>query len=1292
MACSAALLFSAVMGVAQPEWVANGGQWPDEVAFQTRLAAGVLWTEQSGFAYQLFDPTDWRRFNETHGREANDSLRGHVFRVHFINGRAKRVSGEAAAKHYYNYYLSNDASEHAQHCAAYGRTRLHEVYPGIDAVLYSASGKLKYDWHIQPGANPSMIRLEYEGAHCQLLHTDQETDLMIQTPVQTIIEKQPMAYQIVDGEMKEVTCDYVLNGSSVSFRLGRYNRELPLVIDPEIAFSTFIGSPANSWGFTACDDSEGNLIAGSVVFDPDYPTTTGAYSTTFNGASTNSFDIAISKFNTDGSQLLYSTYFGAEYQETPHSVVVDSQDRIIVFGVTGSSGFPITNGAYQSTFLGGPNLSMVGFFSGQHPDGVDLFVSKFNTDGSLLSSTFVGGSENDGLNNADQLFYNYGDAFRGEVNVDASDNVYVATVTRSTDFPVTSGAFGGGDYDGVLFKLSPNLNNLVQSRFIGGGGRDACYAVEFSNSGQLIVAGGTQSANFQWISPTAADATWNGETDGYIALLNPINFTLTGGTFIGTSSYDQVYFAQSDNSGFVYAYGQTTGNMPITPGLYGQPNSGQFIAKFTADLSSMEWNTTVGTGSGAIDISPTAFLVSECEQIYFSGWGGDINNNNCSGVGGDCYANQSTTFGLPITADAFQSTTDGSDFYLGVLMPNAQDILYGSFLGGTESNEHVDGGTSRFDKNGSVYHAVCAGCQNNDDFPTTPGAWSSTNESTGCNLAVFRFDLSAIQAEVAIEGPSQVCVDDEVTFNNTTVGATNYLWNFGDGSTSTEAEPMHQYTTGGTYTIELIGYDDAVCVTADTTVLQIEIIPNVNPTVDADLVICSGQTIQLNATGSANLHWLFDVTLSAFDITNPVASPSVTTTYYLVDENECDAETLSVEVEVSAVDATVSNDTTLCLGQSAEFFVTGGVSYDWSPADFLSNASSANPVSAPTESIDYTVEVTNEHGCTSLETVSVIVFDNVPGGQNYAPLNVCEGEEVQLIAEPGNAWSWSPPNDLNSPVVQSPVAAPFDTTQYVVQITNSCGVGFDTVWVNVIHPALQVFGGGSICLGDTISAWATGAVTYTWSPALWATPSSGSATILSPESSTEFEVTGVDAFNCIATENVQVNVYPRAEIDAGPDAYFDFPDSVMLFGNALGFECYWWPSEGLGCDTCAQTSASPAVPTTYHLAIVDDFGCVNDDTVYVRPYFPLYVPNTFTPNDDGVNDVFLVSGMKATGFHLVIYDRWGMTVFESFDQEKPWTGDAGGGYYAPNDVYNWIVEFDSRERRTKLVGHVVLAR
>jgi len=1276
----------------QYEWVENQGQWPEQVAFKTPVHSGSLWAERSGFTYQLFDPKALGDLHSAHGKRDSEMLNGHVVRVKFVGGCAQSVQGDEKLYHYYNYYVTQDSSEFVDHCGVYGRAKLQNVYPGIDVQLYSTISGLKYDWIIAPGASTDLIEIEFEGAESALVHGEHGTDLVISTSVQTIVEKQPYAYQIIDGQLHEVKCNYHLQGNRLSYRLGSYNQHVALVIDPEVAFSTYIGSTANSWGFTACDDSEGNLIAGSAVFAPGYPTTVGAFSTTFNIAATNAFDVAISKFNADGTQLIYSTYFGGELQETPHSVAVDSQDRIIVFGVTGSSGFPITTGVYQSVFTGGPFLTMTGFFSGQHPDGCDLFVSKFNTDGSLLASTFIGGSDNEGLNNADQLFYNYGDAFRGEVNVDALDNVYVATVTKSADFPVTSGSFGGGEYDGLLFKLSPNLNSLLQSRFIGGNARDACYAVEFNTTGQLIIAGGTQSSNFPWISATAADGSWNGETDGYVALLDPVTFALISGTFIGTSSYDQVYFAQSDESGYIYAYGQSTGNMPITPGLYGQPNSGQFISKFAADLGSMEWNTTVGTGSGAIDISPTAFLVSDCEQIYLSGWGGDINNNYCTGQPGDCYANQSTTVGLPITTDAFQSNTDGSDFYLCVLTPNAQDILYGSYLGGNESNEHVDGGTSRFDKNGSVYHAVCAGCQNNDDFPTTPGVWSSTNESTGCNLAVFRFDLSAIQAEVEIDGPSQVCAGDNVEFLNSTTGASYYLWDFGDGNTSTEFQPEHQYAAGGQYTVQLVGYDNELCITADTVEVEITIVPDVFPEIQNDVTICSGETTQLFADGSANLHWLYDITLSDINVQNPIAQPSVTTTYYVVDENECDAETLSVVVEVSSIDVNASNDTSLCIGQSAVLFASGGLIYEWSPIDFLNNPNIANPTSSPTENIDYTVTATNEDGCSDEQLVSIVVFNETPGGQIYQPLTVCEGDQVQLQAESANAWSWSPSQWLSSSVVQAPLAMPDDTTQFVVQITNSCGTGYDSVLVNVIHPLINVFGGGSICLGDTIAAWASGALTYVWSPATWATPANEALVYLSPENTTVFEVTGVDEFNCLASESITVSVYPSAEIDAGPDGYFDFPDSVMLFGNAMGFECYWWPSEGLSCDTCEITWASPSETTTYHLSIVDDFGCVNDDTVYVRPFFPLYVPNTFTPNADGINDFFMVTGMPVSGFHLVIFDRWGMNVFESFDMNIPWTGDLGSGYYAPNDVYNWVLEFDSLDRRSKLKGHVVLVR
>jgi gliding motility-associated-like protein len=1286
------LLHVGLCVVAQPLWIENRGQWPEPVVFQTALRSGVLWTERTGFTYQLFDPAGLQQLIAQHGADSEEILHGHSYKMKFINGSATHVSGQRKAEHYMNYYTSPDSNGQATGCEVYASSRLHEVYPGIDAMVYSVGSSLKYDWIVAPGANPNDIQLAIEGAKCSLVRHAGGTDLVIETAFQTIIEKQPFAYQLLDGTMQEVSCSYVLRANRLSFELGDYDESRTLVIDPEVSFSSFIGSPASSWGYTACDDSQGNLIAGAVAFAPGYPTTLGAFSVTFNQALTNSFDIAISKFSADGTQLLYSTYLGGEYQETPHSVVVDSQDHIIVFGVTGSSTFPTTPGVLQSTFVGGPSLTGSGFYSGQQPNGCDLFVTKFNGDGSLETSTFIGGTNNDGINNGDQLYYNYGDVFRGEVNVDANDHIYVATVTRSADFPVSFGSFGGGESDGVLLKLSPALDALVMGRFVGGSGRDACYVVEFNPQGQPVVAGGTQSSNFSLISAGSVDPTWNGETDGYVVIVDPASFAVIAGTFIGTSSYDQVYFAQSDNSGDIYVYGQTTGSMPITPGVYGQPGSGQFISKYSPDLEVMEWNTTIGTGSGSIDISPTAFLVSNCEQIYFSGWGGDVNSNYCNSVPGSCYAEQSTTNGLPITPDAFQSATDGSDFYLCVLTPNAQNILYGSFLGGSVSNEHVDGGTSRFDKNGSVYHAVCAGCQNNDDFPTTPGAWSDSNESTGCNLAVFRFDLNAIQAEVEVDGPTEVCVGDQIEFLNSTAGATNFLWNFGDGTTSTILEPTHQYAEGGQYEVQFVGYDNAVCVTADTTTVEITVIPDVNPTVSGELVICEGESTQLTASGTENVHWLFNASLSDAAVLDPIASPTNTTTYFLVDENECDSETLSVVVEVSEVSINTSGDTTLCLGQSAELIASGGVSYEWSPSTYLSSASSPNPIATPAESIDYAVTVTDQHGCTADATLSVVVFEALPGGERYPDEVLCEGRQLLLQANFGSAWNWFPSSSLSAPLAQEPIAFPDDTTLYVVLITNACGSGYDSVMVNVIHPELSVFGGGSICRGDTIAAWATGALSYAWSPANWASPSDEALAYLSPEKTTIFEVTGVDEFNCVTTASVSISVYPRAEIEAGPDGYFDFPDSVMLFGNAMGFDCYWWPSEGLSCDTCELTWASPSEPTTYHLAIVDDFGCVNDDSVFVRPYFPLFVPNTFTPNGDGINDVFFVRGQSVTGFHLEIYDRWGMKVFESFDMQTPWTGDSGNGYFAPNDVYNWVLGYDSLDRRTNVKGHVVLAR
>ena len=1292
--CYILLLLSSTQLCAQAEFVENKGQWPGQVRFRAELPSGAMWAEDHAFTFNFYDPKILEYLHPLGNEVDSDpKYKSHAYKLQFVGSNVPVVSGNKPAKHYYNYYQGSDESKWASRCQIFSRCDFNNIYDNIDLILYSSNGNVKYDFIVRAGASPNDIVIEMDGANMQLESVDSANELVIKTSVNEVREKAPYAYQIINGALQEVKCHYKLVHGKLQFSVGKYNHALDLVIDPEIVFSTYIGSTANNFGFTACDDSQGNLISGAAVFQQGYPTTIGAYSADFNTGIGNYMDVAISKFNSLGSSLLYSTYIGGSGQETPHSVIADNNDNFIVFGVTGSEDYPVTTGAYQTVFQGGPALSMSQFFTSSHANGTDMFITKFNADGTLTASTFMGGNDNDGLNYAGQLFYNYGDAFRGEVNVDASDNIFVASVTASQNFPMIANSLqathGGAINDGVVFKMNSTLTGLLWSTYLGGNGEDACYALEFKSDGTLIIAGGTLSANFPFVTG-GADVSHNGQTDGFILLIDSTNFSVQSGTFVGTADYDQVYFVQTDDLDNVYAYGQTAGTMSITAGLYGQPNSGQFISKYTSNLSTLTWNTTIGTGSGEIDISPTAFLVSDCEQIYISGWGGTVNSSFCAGH--PCSAVFSTTVGLPTTADAFQSTTDGSDFYLCVLNPNATGLLYASYLGGTQSAEHVDGGTSRFDKNGSVFQAVCAGCHNNDDFPTTPGVWSNTNNSTGCNIAVFRFDLNAVQAHVQIDGPDQVCEGIPVDFLNFTVGASSFLWNFGDGDSSTVFQPTHTFSQEGTYTISLMGMDDALCVTADTAYVTITILPGVHPTVQSANLICPGDQVQLNATGSANLHWVFSASLSATNIPNPIASPLTTTTYSVIDFNDCDADTLTVTVPVSIPITTISPAITMCIGEETQLSATGGVSYSWSPTTGLDNPNISDPTSSPLVTTLYIVTITTNDNCVIERQVQINIVNNSPGGAIYPPIDICQGTMTQLHAIDGGTWTWTPASSLSSGFVQHPYASPSDTTIYSVLITNACGQGTDFVTVNVLHPHIVADGGGTICPGKSVNATADGGVTYLWQPTLYANPFDADTTTLTPPQTTWFTVTGVDQNNCHQTDSVFVFVLPRTQVDAGPDQYFEFPGSAYLLGNAFGFEFFWWPTEGLSCTDCIFPIASPQEETWYHLSIIDNEGCVSDDSVFVKPYFPIYVPNTITPNGDGINDFFRAYGVNIKGFHLLIFDRWGVKIFESHDINEAWTGGVSKEYYVQNDVYSWVIEYDSIDRREQLVGHVTVAR
>ena len=1271
----------------QISFIQNKGQWPSQVKYKAEIPGGSFWIQSEGFAYEVFDSTIF--IPDHKPNVLPDSVVTLFFLQHLENASLNVAAEQDVLPGYFNYYLGTDSTKWASHVKRFRNVNFLNVYDGIDLRLLGKSKSIKYQFEIEPYANPNQISWLY---HDSLqLELDTSGNLISHHTLGRIYESKPFAFQSINGHFIEVKCNYVMNGNRVQFELGEYDSNYPLIIDPEIAFSSFIGSAANNFGFTACADLNGNLVSGACVFGNNYPVTNTAYSSVFNPTAGNYFDVAISKFDATGSVLLYSTYLGGSHQETPHSVIVDHNDQIVVFGVTGSADFPVTPGAFQTTFAGGPPLMMSSFFTSGHPNGCDFFITKFSANGDLTGSTYLGDATNDGLNYTNELFYNYGDAFRGEVNVDIMNNVYIASCVRGNSdiagLP-TQIAYGGGESDGYIAKFNPFLTNLLWSTYIGGSGADAIYAIEFSNDGNIIVGGGTQSSNFPFCS-AGEDSSPNGSTDGFILKINSSFFTPMYGTLIGTPEYDQVYFLQTDLSDNIYCLGQTAGTMAITPGLYGQPNSGQFIRKYNSTLNNLNWSTTIGTGSGEIDIAPTAFLVSDCDQIYFSGWGGHTNSVTCPSL--SCLAYYSTTNNLPITADAFQSTTDGSDFYLAVLNASATQLIYASYLGGGSSAEHVDGGTSRFDKNGSVYQAVCAGCQNNDDFPTTPGAWSSSNNSFGCNLAVFRFDLGQLEAIANVDGPSQICLGSSAYFSNQTQNASNFIWDFGDGQTSSAFEPTHIFNQLGNVSVSMIASDVNDCYVSDTATVNLQIIDFTSPTIAPVSPFCAGESVILNAIGSTNLFWLNNTSLSNVNGNTAVATPANSTTYYVSDFNACGSDTVGIYVNVIIPVAEAGGDHTICIGDSQPLTASGGASYAWQASPSLSSLNTASTVATPAIDEQFFVTITTPEGCTATDSCFVFVEQTVPGGVTYPTIQLCLGESVILESEEGLNYSWTPSAGLNSTTIQNPSASPSNSITYNVAITNACGVGSSQVAVDVIELDVVASEGATVCLGEYFPIEAFGADFYSWLPYNSVVNASSNATLAIAPSSQWITVVGTDVNGCADTDSLFMNILPLPEVDAGPDQYFDYPENSTLFGNTFGLNYEWSPTNGLSCTDCAYPNSLPDEPTVYYLTATNDAGCSGIDSVYVHPYFPVYVPNALTPNGDGLNDVFLVVGENLTGFHLQIFDRWGLMIFETKNPNEPWLAGYKG-YFVPNDVYTWKLSYDSLERRRELNGHVTVIR
>jgi gliding motility-associated-like protein len=839
------------------EFVQNKGQWNKQVDYRGDFSGGSFFLEDKGFTVLLHNPDDLKKMSQKiHGHSAPNNpnldipisvnngsadiiVRSHAYKVNFLGSSTtpQRIPDKALPS-YNNYFIGNDKSTWASDCKLFQAVTYKNVYPNIDVRYYSSGSSIKYDIIVNPGGNPNNIAMRYDGVNSL---TVKNKELIIGTSVGEIKELYPYTYQIQNKETKTIDCKYVVKNNVVTFNVKNYVATSTLVIDPSLLFSTFTGANTDNWGYTATPGPDGSFFAGGVVFATGYPVSAGAFQNNFGGGVNDDglnkpYEIAIFKFSPNGANRVYATYLGGSGNEQPHSMICDAQGNLIITGRSNSGNYPGTPVTTKTDY--------------------DIFVTKFNAAGTgLIGSARIGGSNDDGVNirskynnprGAERIRRNYGDDSRSEVIIDGGGNIYIASCTQSVNFPVTNSSiqpsFGGGAQDGVIIKYNSTLSAPLFSTFFGGNGDDACFVLSINPlTNDLYVGGGTTSNNLPGNKVGVISSTYQGgETDGFVSQLRNDGSAIIKTTYQGTSGTDIVYGVQFDKFGFPYIMGTTTGDWPVLNATFSNTGGKQFISKLKPDLSTYVYSTVFGTNTSVPNISPVAFLVDRCQNVYVSGWGGTSNTDQLypsAGTAGLAEVNPLVRAnGQPITQP------DGSDFYFFVLEKNAQSQLFGSHFGqqGGQIGDHVDGGTSRFDANGIIYQAICANC-GGGAFPTTGGVWSSTNNSGGgCNQAAIKIEMNfagiGASVKAAINGVIDTigCVPLKVDFVDTLAKGKQYIWDYGDAASpkrdttfAPNNKTSHIYTQVGTFRLMLIAIDSNTCNVVDTAYISVKVGNNI---------------------------------------------------------------------------------------------------------------------------------------------------------------------------------------------------------------------------------------------------------------------------------------------------------------------------------------------------------------------------------------------------------------------------------------------------------------------------------
>jgi FG-GAP-like repeat/IPT/TIG domain/Beta-propeller repeat len=631
-----------------------------------------------------------------------------------------------------NSFVGNNPSQWQTGIATYGQVTYRDVYPGIDLVYHGNQQQLEYDFLIAPVADPGTIRLQFAGD--QGLDLDAQGDLVLHTAGGDVVEQAPAVYQEIGGVRQDVAGRFVLEGNGqVGFAVAAYDPSQPLVIDPVLSYSTYLGGSGNDAATAIAVDAGGNVYITGETPSTNFPTTSGAYQKQLGGATAeNAFVAKLNPALTGTASLVYSTYLGGSGTDIGTGIAVDASGAAYVTGSTTSPNFP-TLGAYQSSRAGATNA----------------FVTALNPAGTtLLYSSYLGGSGTDQAN---------------AIALDANADVYLTGQTTSTNFPITSGAFQGqlgstgvAVENAFVAKLNPTLTgtaSLVYSTYLGGSGTDAGNGIAVDSAGDAYVTGGTDSSDFP--TTAALQPTYGGgSVDAFVAELNSTGSALVYATYLGGNGSDEGDGIAVDTNGNAYVTGGTAStNFPTTSSAYeaqlgggGTASFNGFVAELSSGGSTLVYSTYLG-GSGS-DMGE-AIALDASDNVYVTGY--------------------TTSANFPIV-NPVQATLGGSGAQnvfvaeLSTHLTGATSLLFSTYLGGSK----VDAGYGiAVDASGNV---DVAGSTQSTDFPTANAAQAQNNGGKDAFIAKIAGNPAPTLTSIS---PTAVRVGSANT--TLTLSGTNFL-------------------------------------------------------------------------------------------------------------------------------------------------------------------------------------------------------------------------------------------------------------------------------------------------------------------------------------------------------------------------------------------------------------------------------------------------------------------------------------------------------------------------------------